>query len=416
MTRRKLREYDAKRLLAQHMQGVSWHGALVSPETALDALPLKHSWSTNAALTVKPDQLFGKRGKSGLVLNNVDFQQAKEFILSLKKKEHTIGKAKDTFAHFLIEPFIPHESEYYLSITSERDGDLIQFSVQGGVDVEEQWHTVKKCFIPTLGTLEGSLFEEKLLEEVPEAQKEMLGGFIESLFSAFRKLDFVSLELNPFAVAEGRIHLLDAVAQVDDCAAFQHAQEWKELPFPRAFGQKSFAEEEFIESIDQESGASLKLTILNPEGRIWNILSGGGASIIYLDTIAGLGKQEEIANYGEYSGNPTTEESYQYARTVLELMTREKHPQGKILIIGGAIANFTDVEKTFLGIIRALKEYQDELRVGKVSVFVRRGGPNYEQGLRLMQQAGKEIGIPMLVQGPDTPMVGIVGKAMEVLE
>lgn len=38
-------------------------------------------------------------------------------------------------------------------------------------------------------------------------------------------------------------------------------------------------------------------------------------------------------------------------------MTKEPHPEGKILIIGGGIANFTNVASTFKGIIRALEEY-----------------------------------------------------------
>ena len=33
--------------------------------------------------------------------------------------------------------------------------------------------------------------------------------------------------------------------------------------------------------MDAKSGASLKLTVLNPEGRIWTMVAGGGASVIY---------------------------------------------------------------------------------------------------------------------------------------
>lgn len=159
----------------------------------------------------------------------------------------------------------------------------------------------------------------------------------------------------------------------------------------------------------------MKLTILNPQGRIWNILSGGGASIIYLDAIANLKKENEIANYGEYSGNPTTEETYQYTKTVLNLMTKEPHPQGKVLIIGGAIANFTDVEKTFLGIIKALKEDQTKLQQGKISIVVRRGGPNYEKGLKLIEKTGKDLDLPIAVHGPETFMTKIVEKVAEAL-
>lgn len=44
--------------------------------------------------------------------------------------------------------------------------------------------------------------------------------------------------------------------------------------------------------------------------------------------------------------------SYEYAKTILDLMTRgEPHPDGKFLFIGGGIANFTNVAATFKGIL-----------------------------------------------------------------
>jgi len=53
-----------------------------------------------------------------------------------------------------------------------------------------------------------------------------------------------------------------------------------------------------------------------------------------------------------------------------------------VLIIGGGIANFTNVADTFKGIIKALAEHQTRLIEHKVSIFVRREGPNYQEGLR----------------------------------
>ena len=41
------------------------------------------------------------------------------------------------------------------------------------------------------------------------------------------------------------------------------------------------------------------------------------------------------------------------------------------------------------GIVRALKEFQAKLQEYKVSIFVRRGGPNYQEGLRVMREVGK---------------------------
>ena len=60
------------------------------------------------------------------------------------------------------------------------------------------------------------------------------------------------------------------------------------------------------------------------------MVAGGGASVIYSDTVCALGGSEELANYGEYSGAPSEQQTYDYARTLLGLMTKEKHPDGKV--------------------------------------------------------------------------------------
>ena len=60
------------------------------------------------------------------------------------------------------------------------------------------------------------------------------------------------------------------------------------------------------------------------------MVAGGGASVIYADTICELGGVNELANYGEYSGAPTESQTYEYAKTILGLMTKNKHKDGKV--------------------------------------------------------------------------------------
>ena len=48
------------------------------------------------------------------------------------------------------------------------------------------------------------------------------------------------------------------------------------------------------------------------------------------DTICDLGGGTELANYGEYSGAPSESQTFEYAKTVLSLMTKEKRPDGTI--------------------------------------------------------------------------------------
>ncbi|KAF5304659.1 hypothetical protein FQR65_LT18841 [Abscondita terminalis] len=130
------------------------------------------------------------------------------------------------------------------------------------------------------------------------------------------------------------------------------------------------------------------------------MVAGGGASVIYSDTICDLGGAKELANYGEYSGAPSEQQTYEYAKTILSLMTQEKHPDGKVLITGAASPTSRTSPPRFRGIITALQEFQPRLVEHKISIFVRRAGPNYQEG------------VPMYVFGPETHMTSICGMAL----
>ena len=59
---------------------------------------------------------------------------------------------------FIVEPFVPHDQEFYLSIQSQRLGNVISFSEAGGVEIEENWEQVKTVTISTMQELtEGKL-------------------------------------------------------------------------------------------------------------------------------------------------------------------------------------------------------------------------------------------------------------------
>jgi ATP-citrate lyase beta-subunit len=96
-------------------------------------------------------------------------------------------------------------------------------------------------------------------------------------------------------------------------------------------------------------------------------------------------------------------------------MTREKDSEGrdKIMIIGGAIANFTDVAKTFTGIIQSFEENADKIKEHNTKIYVRRGGPNYEKGLKDIKEAADRLGLYIEVYGPDVHVTDIVRMALE---
>ena len=62
----------------------------------------------------------------------------------------------------------------------------------------------------------------------------------------------------------------------------------------------------------------------------------------------------------------------------------------KFIFLVGGIYLFTMLYLLlFQGIVKALQMYQQELIRHQVKIFVRRGGPNYQEGLRIMRDLGK---------------------------
>ncbi|KAF9186868.1 citrate synthase [Haplosporangium sp. Z 767] len=415
--------------------------------STLDQLEVSHPWLLTHKLVAKPDQLIKRRGKSGLLLLNADWAEARAWIESHAAKDVVVDSVAGVLKTFLVEPFIPHPSntEYYICINSDRDGDNILFTHEGGIEVGDVDAKALKLQVKVQDAFPtAEAIRSTLLVHVPEAKHDVLVDFITRLYAVYIDLHFTYLEINPLVVLDptedepARVYYLDLAAKLDQTAEFEAGPKWAiarapqnigiagaaagaigadagpGMDFPAPFGRELTKEEAYVQELDSKTGASLKLTILNKDGRIWTMVAGGGASVVYSDAIAALGQAHELANYGEYSGAPTETQTYEYAKTILDLMTRSAvpHPEGKVLIIGGGIANFTNVASTFKGIVRALTEFKQPLIAHKVRIFVRRGGPNYQEGLRSMRQLGESLGVEIQVFGPETHITEIVPLAL----
>ena len=153
MARKKVREYNGKRLLKQAFKrlynvDLPIHVAQAKENTNFHELLETHPWLNQHKLVVKPDMLFGQRGKNDLVGLNLTFSEAEEFIRKRMGKQVTIKGCTGPVTTFVIEPFVPHEEEYYLCIQSNRLDSCISFSPAGGVEIEENWDKVKSVRHP----------------------------------------------------------------------------------------------------------------------------------------------------------------------------------------------------------------------------------------------------------------------------
>ena len=170
-----------------------------------------------------------------------------------------------------------------------------------------------------------------------------------------------------------------------------------------------------MKKLDANSPASFNLNVLNPDGSVFLLLSGGGASVVIADEVHNLGLGKELANYGEYSGNPNMEETYIYTSQVMKLMLASK-AKNKVLFVGGAVANFTDIANTFAGIIKALDKYGDELAGQGVKIYVRRGGPRQEIGLAKIEAALRQHNLFGGVYSPKTSIPEALHTALKGLK
>jgi len=429
--------------------------SLYFPEDAevsaiLDQAEASYPWllAKDAKFVAKPDQLIKRRGKSGLLALNKTWADARAWIEARAGKPQKVETVTGVLRQFLVEPFVPHPSdtEYYININSVREGDWILFTHEGGVDVGDVDAKAEKILIPV--DLKQYPSNEEiaatLLKKVPKGVHNVLVDFISRLYAVYVDCQFTYLEINPLVVipneekTSAEVYFLDLAAKLDQTAEFECGVKWAvarspaalgmpgvkadgkvtidagpPMEFPAPFGREMSKEEQYIADLDAKTGASLKLTVLNPAGRIWTLVAGGGASVVYADAIASAGFASELANYGEYSGAPTETQTFHYARTVLDLMLRAPYAaEGKVLFIGGGIANFTNVASTFKGVIRALREVAPVLNEHKVQIWVRRAGPNYQEGLKNIKAVGEELKLDMHVYGPEMHVSGIVPMAL----
>ena len=286
MAQRGIREYDAKSMLAKYWKDYiskdfkySGKLALAQPDTNMDTLASKNAWLKKEKLVVKPDQLFGKRGKHGLILLNADYTQAKKWIKEKINKEVKVGKVEGELTHFLIEPFTPHKNEYYIAIKGNRGGDIIYFSNHGGVDIESVWDTVSEIHVDIDQDVDKIDIEKQLPKDTPKENKKIISDFIKGLYKFYDNLGYTYLEINPFAIENNEIIPLDLVARIDDTSEFEHKAQWGDLKFPAPFGRKLSAEEMYVKELDAKTGASLKLTVLNPKGRVWTMVAARPAPL-----------------------------------------------------------------------------------------------------------------------------------------
>ena len=371
---------------------------VVNSADEFDKLTQANDWLKKNKLVVKAHEALGSRFKLGLVKVGLDLPGAKGAVREMlgKKVESVIIR------EVIVSEAIDHTDEYYASAKSTREGVEVMVASCGGIEVEANWDKVKRILVeigegPSDAALAGLAKDAGFSGDTAKKMSE----FLKKLFTCFDNEDAQYLEINPVVQnGAGDLVALDAVTLLDGDAKFRH-KDWT-FPFAAEFGRAYTKNEEEVMAVDAKVKGSVKLIEI-PGGNIAMLPAGGGASVYYSDAVVARGGK--LANYAEYSGDPPD--------WAVEVLTEKvcSLPGITNIIVGGAIANFTDVKKTFGGIINAFRKAKAEGKLDNVRIWVRRGGPNEKQGLAAMK-ALQDEGFKIEVFDRTLPLTDIVDMAL----
>ena len=373
---------------------------VVTSVDELTKLGQANEWLKKSKLVVKAHEALGSRFKLGLVKVDLDLKGAEA------ATKEMIGRrvGSITVSQVIVSEMIPHKEEYYCAVKSTRAGTDILVANCGGIEVESNWERVKRLALEVGQQPSADAFEKLAKDaDFTGSLSKKMANFASKMFACFDSEDAQYLEVNPVVLREqdGELIALDAVTLLDGDAKFRHP-DWN-FAFAAEFGRAYSEHEMEVMAVDSKIKGSVKFIEI-PGGDTAMLPAGGGASIYYSDAVVARGGK--LANYAEYSGDPPD--------WAVEVLTDKvcSLPGIKNIIVGGAIANFTDVKKTFGGIINGFRKAQSEGKLKGVKIWVRRGGPREKEGLDAMR-ALKDEGFDINVFDRNTPLTDIVDKALQ---
>lgn len=313
-------------------------------------------------IVVKAQVPIGGRGKAGGIQLADDPQGAYEQaqrILGMDLRGFTVNQV-------LVEEAANIKQEFYVSITTDRDrqANVVIFSTEGGVDIEEVAERtpekVIKLWIDSgLGLRNYHIRELGFRAGVEPEVLQQLVPILNTMYDIMRKKDALLVEINPLALLEdGRIVALDGKMQIDDNALFRQ---------PAIAADKREEGEHPLEKEAERRG----LAYVKLDGHVGVIGNGAGLVMTTLDMIQRSGGK--AANFLDIGGGARAE----VVRNALELVLSDPDVKSVLINVFGGITRGDEVARGLLDAISNL-----EIRV---PIVVRLAGTNAEEGLELLQ-------------------------------
>src|SRR5207248_3094418 len=224
----------------------------------------------------------------------------------------------------LVEEKIAIDREFFLSfaIDDATRAPTIIFAPGGGTGIEARAASTRRIACDVTRRPEESVVAEATAScglSSPHATQ--LADSIRKLFTAARKVEARSLEINPLVLTkDGQFVAADCRITIDDYAVARHPE--LKIEIAREFDHPPAALERVAYAVEQNDHrgtfyfAQLATTAAkDSKGLVGFHGAGGGGSMMSMDAIVNAGFT--IANFTETSGNPSASKVYRASRIIL---------------------------------------------------------------------------------------------------
>ncbi|MBO9580509.1 MAG: ADP-forming succinate--CoA ligase subunit beta [Sphingobium sp.] len=263
------------------------------------------------------------------------------------------------------------DKEFYLALLVDRATGRVAMvaSTEGGMDIETVAHdTPEKIHTITIDPATG--FQPHHGRRVAAALKlegdlaKQAGKVAASLYKAFLGTDASQIEINPLAIAGGRIQVLDAKVGFDGNALFRH---------PDLMELRDETEEDPAEL----EASKYDLAYIKLDGDIGCMVNGAGLAMATMDIIKLNGMFP--ANFLDVGGGASKEK----VTAAFKIILADPAVKGILVNIFGGIMKCDIIAE---GIVAAAKEVNLS-----VPLVVRLEGTNVQQGKDILANSGLAI-------------------------
>src|SRR5438094_357873 len=224
----------------------------------------------------------------------------------------------------LVEEKIAIDREFFLSfaIDDATRAPTIIFAPGGGTGIEERVASTRRIACDVIRGPEDSIVAEAIAScGLSSTQATQLADSIRKLFTAARKVEARSLEINPLVLTkDGQFVAADCRITIDDYAVVRHPE--LKIEIAREFDHPPTPLERVAYAVEQNDHrgtfyfAQLATTAAkDSKGLVGFHGAGGGGSMMSMDAIVNAGFT--IANFTDTSGNPSASKVYRASRIIL---------------------------------------------------------------------------------------------------